>query len=135
MLAVHSWPNVGPTLFTQRQHYANGTIVGPTLGQRRLAIWGVGVIICPAERCLRKIVISQENGYIQAGNDPTASHLLLTISMCKKILCKSSQIYQKICSTNNETSRRYFSSSSTNSESSRRYFSSRSMAKKTRCFS
>ena len=39
MLAVHRWPNVGPTLFTQRQHYANGTIVGPTLGQRRLAIW------------------------------------------------------------------------------------------------
>ena len=39
MLAVHRWPNVGPTLFTQRQRYANGTIVGPTLGQRRLAIW------------------------------------------------------------------------------------------------
>ena len=72
MLAVHRWPNVGPTLFTQRQHYANGAIVGPTLGQRRLAIWGVGVIISRAERCLRKIVISHENGYIQAGNDPTA---------------------------------------------------------------
>ena len=88
-----------------------------------------------ADRWLRKLVVSHENGFIQAGNDPTASHLLLTISMCKKILCKSSQIHQKICSTNNETSHRYFSSSSTNSESSRRYFSSRSMAKKTRCFS
>ena len=134
MLAVHRWPNVGPTLFTQRQHYANGTIVGPTLGQRRPAIWGVAAI-SRADRWLRKLVVSHENGYIQAGNDPTASHLLLTISMCKKILCKSPQIHQKICSINNETSRRYFSSSSTNSESSRRYFSSRSMAKKTRCFS
>ena len=91
--------------------------------------------ISRADRWLRKLVVSHENGFIQAGNDPTASHLLLTISMCKKILCNSSQIHQKICSTNKETSRRYFSSSSTNSESSRRYFSSRSMAKKTRCFS
>ena len=51
--------------------------------------------ISRADRWLRKLVVSHENGYIQAGNDSTASHLLLTISMCTKILCKSPQFYQK----------------------------------------
>ena len=92
-------------------------------------------VISRADRWLWKVVVSHENGYIQAGNDPTASHLLLTISVCTKIVCKSSWTHAKICSTNKATSRRYFSSSSTNKATSWRYFSSRSMAKKTRCFS
>ena len=98
-----------------------------------------------AARWLRKVVVSHENGYIQAWNDPTASHLLLTISVCTKIVCKRSWTHAKICSTNKATSRRYFSSSSTNRRyfsssstnkaTSWRYFSSRSMAMKSRCFS
>ena len=92
-------------------------------------------VICRAERWVRKIVVSHKNGQIQAGNDTMALHLLQTITMCTKIFCKSPQIHQKICSTNNDTSRRYFSSCSTNNETSRRYFSSRTMAKKNRCFS
>ena len=88
--------------------------------------------ISRAARWLWKVVVSHENGYIQTGNDPTASHLLLTISVCTKIVCKSSWTHAKICSTNKATSRRYFSSSSTNKATSWRYFSSRSMTKKTR---
>ena len=78
-------------------------------------------VISRAARWLRKLVVSRENGYIQAGNDPTASHLLLTISVCMKIACKRSWTHAKICSTNKATSWCYFSS--------------RSMTKKTRCFS
>ena len=71
-------------------------------------------VISRAGRWLWKVVVSHENGYIQAWNDPTASRLLLTISVCTKIVCKSSWTHAKICSTNKATSRRYFSSSSTN---------------------
>ena len=59
-------------------------------------------VISRADRWLRKLVFSHENGYIQAGNDPTASHLLLTISVCTKIVCKRSWTHAKICSTNND---------------------------------
>ena len=94
--------------------YANGTIVGPTyacylivcarksfvrahacapISARQIA-QRVGVI-SRAGRWLRKLVVSRENGYIQKGNDPTASHLLLTISVCTKIFVRAPECTQK----------------------------------------
>ena len=79
-----------------------------------------------AAQWLRKLVVSHENGYIQAWNDPTASHLLLTISVCTKIVCKRSWTHARICSTNNDPSCRYFSSCSRNKNSTTSYLSSSS---------
>jgi len=42
-------------------------------------------VISRAARWLRKLVVSHENGQIQAGNDPVALHLLQTITMCTKL--------------------------------------------------
>ena len=83
-------------------------------------------VISRAGRWLRKLVVSHENGYIQAGNDPTASHLLLTISVCTKIVCNNSCTHAQICSTNNDQSCRYFSSCSRNKNSTTSYLSSSS---------
>jgi len=86
-------------------------------------------IIPQAAQWIKKLVVSHQNRSIQAGNDPIVLHSsdykqLVCACIWHENISKSTFMHAQMCSTNNETSRRYFSSNSTNTDSSWHYLSS-----------